>query len=152
MAGLDAALAGVVTWLQTNLMVDTVRVVRPVTGDPVLNPDTGELEYPEPALVYEGYGAVIAAGAPGGISSLPSSTLPWVEETMSPARLLTPLDAPIPARDDLVTVVAVHNPQNLSLLGRTWFCQDPGRASTVEVVRTTPMDMKQAPRTQGGAS
>jgi hypothetical protein len=148
-AGLDNALAGVVTWIQANLMVDTVRIVRPATGDPVLNPDTGRLEYPEPVLVYEGIGGVIAAGAPGGISSLPSATLPWAEETMSPARLLTPLTAPIPARDDLVTVVAVHNPANTALIGRTWFCQDPGRASTVEVVRITPMDMKQAPRTQG---
>ncbi|MEV8248073.1 DUF6093 family protein [Streptomyces rochei] len=146
MAGLDAALAGVVTWLQTNLMIDIVRVTRPVTGDPVLNPDTGNLEYPEPELVYEGIGGVIAAGAPGGISSLPSATLPWAEETMSPARLFTPLSAPMTARDDLVTVVTVHNPANTALLGRTWFCQDPGRASTVEVVRVTPMDMKQGPR------
>jgi hypothetical protein len=145
-AGLDAALAGVVTWIRSNLMIDIVRVTRPVTGDPVLNPATGQLEYPDPVLVYEGVGGVIAAGAPGGISSLPSSTLPWVEETMSPARLFTPLDAPIPARDDLVTVVTVHNPANAALIGRTWFCQDPGRASTVEVVRITPMDMKQAAR------
>lgn len=150
MAGLDTALAGVVTWIQSNLMVDVVRVVRPVTGDPVLDPATGKLSYPEPELIYEGVGAVIAAGAPGGISSLPSATLPWAEETMSPARLFTPLAAPMTARDDLVTVVTVHNPANVALLGRTWFCQDPGRASTVEVVRVTPMDMKQAPRTQGG--
>lgn len=151
MAGLDAALAGVVTWIQANLMVDTVRIMRPATGDPVLDPATGKLTYPQPVLVYEGVGAVIAAGAPGGISSLPSSTLPWAEETMSPARLFTPLSAPIPARDDLVTVVTVHNPANVALIGRTWFCQDPGRASTVEVARVTPMDMKQAPRTQGGS-
>jgi hypothetical protein len=131
-------------------MVDIVRIVRPVNGDPVLDPATGKLTYPEPELVYEGVGAVIAAGAPGGISSLPSATLPWAEETMSPARLFTPLGAPIPARDDLVTVVTVHNPANTALLGRTWFCQDPGRASTVEVVRVTPMDMKQATRTQAG--
>lgn len=150
MAGLDDALAPVAAWLRTNLMLDTVRITRPATGDPVLNPDTGRLEYPTPTLVYEGLAGVIAAGAPGGISSLPSATLPWAEETMSPARLFTPLDAPIPARDDLVTVIAVHNPTNTALLGRTWFCQDPGRASTVEVVRITPMDMKQAPRDQEG--
>ncbi|AKZ60834.1 PCQ3_45 (plasmid) [Streptomyces ambofaciens ATCC 23877] len=150
MAGLDDALAPVSAWLLNNLMIDVVRVVRPVSGDPVLNPDTGDLEYPEPELVYEGVGGVVAAGAPGGISSLPSSTLPWAEETMSPARLFTPLSAPMPARDDLVTVITVHNPANTALIGRTWFCQDPGRASTVEVVRVTPLDMKQAPR--GGAS
>jgi hypothetical protein len=48
-------------------------------------------------------------------------------------------------------VVAVHNPANTALLGRTWFVQDPGRASTVEVVRTTPLDLKQAPRREAGA-
>lgn len=151
MAGLDEALAGAVQWISSNLMVDTVRITRPATGDPVLDPDTGRLSYPEPELLYEGPGSVLSSGAPGGISSLPSSTLPWAEETMSPARLLTPLTAPIPARDDLVEVVTVHNPANTALIGRKWFCQDPGRASTVEVVRITPLDMKQAPRTEAGA-
>lgn len=150
MAGLDDALAGAVAWVEGNLMVDTVRIVRPVTGDPVLNPATGRLTHPEPDLVYEGKGAVLSSGAPGGINALPSATLPWTEETMSPARLLTPMTAPIPARDDIVTVVTVHNPANTALIGRRWFCQDPGRASTVEVVRITPMDMKQAPRTSAG--
>lgn len=148
MSGLDDVLAPVVAWISSNLMLDTVRISRPATGDPVLNPDTGRLEYPDPDVIYEGIGGVIAAGAPGGISSLPSQTLPWAEETMSPARLFTPLTAPMTARDDLVTVVAVHNPANTALIGRNWFCQDPGRASTVEVVRITPMDMKQAPRAQ----
>jgi hypothetical protein len=150
MAGLDDALAPVAQWIQSTLMVDTVRVERPVPGGPVLNPATGRLTHPEPELIYEGPGAVLSSGAPGGINALPSATLPWVEETMSPARLLTPTTAPIPARDDLVTVVAVHNPQNTALIGRRWFCQDPGRASTVEVVRTTPLDMKQAARAGGG--
>jgi hypothetical protein len=151
MAGLDAALAGVVQWIQANLMLDTVRVTRPVPGDPVLDPTTGQLSYPEPDLVYEGPASVLASGAPGGINALPSATLPWAEETMSPARLLTPLSAPTFARDDLVTVLTVHNPLNTALIGRQWFCQDPGRASTVEVVRITPLDMKQAPRTGGEA-
>ena len=150
MAGLDDALAPVARWIVDNLMLDTVRVERPVNGQPVLNEDTGRLEYPTPDIVYEGKGAVLSSGAPGGINALPSSTLPWVEETTSPARLFTPLEAPIPARDDLVTVVAVHNPANTALIGRTWFVQDPGRASTVEVVRNTPLDMKQAARDGGG--
>jgi hypothetical protein len=150
MAGLDAALAGAVQWIADNLMVDTVRISRPATGDPILDPATGRLTYPEPELLYEGMGAVLSSGAPGGINALPSAVLPWTEETMSPARLLTPLEAPIPARDDLVFVVTVHNPANTALIGRKWFCQDPGRASTVEVVRITPLDMKQASRTQAG--
>ncbi|WP_086732652.1 DUF6093 family protein [Streptomyces glaucescens] len=149
MAGLDEALTGVVQWIRDTLMIDTVRVTRPSTGAPVLDPATGRLTHPEPEIVYEGPGAVLSAGAPGGINALPSATLPWTEETTSPARLLTPLSAPIPARDDLVMVVAVHNPANTALLGRVWFVQDPGRASTVEVVRTTPLDLKQAPREAG---
>lgn len=152
MAGLDEALAPVVQWIQNNLMLDTVRIERPVAGAPVLDTSTGRLTYPDPDLVYEGKGAVLSSGTPGGINALPSSTLPWVEETTSSARLLTPLEAPMPARDDLVSVVAVHNPANTALIGRKWFVQDPGRASTVEVVRTTPLDMKQAPRDQGGGS
>lgn len=151
MAGLDDVLAVVGQWIQTNLMLDTVRITRPVGGDPVLDPVTGRLTYPEPDLVYEGLAAVLSSGAPGGINALPSATLPWAEETMSPARLLTPLDAPVPARDDVVIVVAVHNPANTALIGRSWFCQDPGRASTVEAVRITPLDMKQAPRAEEGA-
>jgi len=151
MAGLDEALAGVVQWIHTNLMVDTVRVSRPAAADPVLDPATGRLTPPEPEIVYEGPGAVLSTGAPGGINALPSAALSWTEETTSPARLFTPLSAPIPARDDLVMVVAVHNPANTALLGRTWFVQDPGRASTVEVVRTTPLDLKQAPRREAGA-
>ncbi|WP_399559603.1 DUF6093 family protein (plasmid) [Streptomyces chartreusis] len=151
MAGLDSALAGVVLWIQDNLMVDTVRIERPVASEPVLDTATGRLTYPDPDLVYEGQGAVLTGGTPGGINALPSATLPWAEETTSSARLLTPLEAPIPARDDLVSVVAVHNPANTALIGRKWFVQDPGRASTVEVVRTTPLDMKQAPRTQAGS-
>lgn len=149
MAGLDSVLASVGKWVQDNVMLDTVRIERPVAGAPVLDTATGRLTYPEPDLVYEGPGAVMSTGAPGGINALPGSTLPWVEETMSPARLLTPLNAPLAARDDLVEVVAVHNPANTSLIGRKWFCQDPGRASTLEAIRTTPLDMKQAPRGGG---
>ena len=151
MAGLDGALAGVVLWIQDNLMVDTVRIERPAAGDPVLDTATGRLTYPEPEIVYEGQGAVLTGGTPGGINALPSATLPWAEETTSSARLLTPLEAPIPARDDLVSVVTVHNPANTALIGRKWFVQDPGRASTVEVVRTTPLDMKQASRNPAGS-
>lgn len=149
MAGLDGVLASVGKWVLDNVMLDTVRIERPTAGDPVLDTATGRLTYPEPDLVYEGPGAVLSTGAPGGINALPSSTLPWTEETTSPARLMTPLSAPIPARDDLVTVVTAHNPANTALIGRKWFAQDPGRASTLEAVRITPLDMKQAPRGGG---
>jgi hypothetical protein len=46
MPGLDAALAGVKTWIETNLLVDTVRIELPATGKPVLDEATGNLTRP----------------------------------------------------------------------------------------------------------
>ncbi|MDK0525004.1 DUF6093 family protein [Streptomyces sp. ML-6] len=140
MAGLDAALAGVTTWIGDNLLIDTVRVTLPATGDPVLNEATGQLEYPDGDILYEGPGAVQGSAAQAEISAIPDHNLPWVQETTSRYRLLTPLPAPIPPKDAVVTVVAVHDPARTGLLGRSWTCTDPGRAGTVEVVRITPLD------------
>ncbi|HEX5566595.1 MAG TPA: DUF6093 family protein [Streptomyces sp.] len=142
MAGLDDALTGVVRWIGTNLLIDTVRITLPATGEPVLNEDTGRLEYPEPTVLYEGAGAVQAMTT--DVQKVPDAGLPWVAETKSRYQMLTPLDAPIAPKDAIVTVVAVHDPARTSLLGRSWTCQDPGRASTVEVVRVTPLDQNQA--------
>lgn len=146
MAGLDAALAGVKAWIGSNLLVDTVRISLPATGEPVLNEDTGLLEYPPGDMLYEGPGAVQGGTAQSEISATPDVGQPWVQETKSRYRLLTPLAAPVAPKDALVTVVTVHNPANTALIGRTWTCQDPGRAGTVEVVRITPLDQNQAPR------
>lgn len=148
MAGLDAALTGVVAWIGDNLLIDTVRVTLPATGDPVFNDQTGELDYPNPVVLYEGDGAVQGSSAQE-LSATPGALTPWTQETTSRYRLLTPLDAPIPPKDAIVTVVAVHDPERTGLLGRSWTCQDPGRAGTVEVVRITPLDQNQAPA--GGA-
>lgn len=145
MAGLDAALAGVKQWIGSNLLVDIVRVTLPASGEPVLDETTGKLEYPEGEVLYEGPGAVQAT-AQNEMSAAPDALEPWLAETRSRYRLLTPLTAPIPAKDAIVRVVQVHNPENTALLGRTWTCQDPGRAGTVEVVRITPLDQNQAPR------
>lgn len=149
MAGLDAVLAGAKVWIARNLLVDTVRVTRPALGAPVLDDATGELVYPAAAVVYEGPGAVQPGNAQGQFSGDPTAGQPWVMETKSMYTLLTPLDAPIPAKDDLVAVTAVHNAANGALLGRSWICDDPGNAGTVEVVRKTPVDQRQAAR--GGA-
>lgn len=146
MAGLDAALAGVQTWIRSNLLVDTVRIALPATGEPVLNEDTGQLEYPQGDVLYEGPGAVQGGTAQSEISATPDAGQPWVQETKSRYRLLTPIAAPVAPKDALVTVVTVHNPANTALIGRSWTCQDPGRAGTVEVVRITPLDQNQAPR------
>ncbi|MFF9287514.1 DUF6093 family protein [Streptomyces griseosporeus] len=151
MAGLDAALAGVKAWIGANLLVDTVRVTLPASGEPVLNEETGQLEYPPGEVLYEGPGAVQGGTAQSEISATPDAGQPWVQETKSRYRLLTPLTigtdpAPVPPKDATVTVVAVHDPANTALIGRTWTCQDPGRAGTIEVVRITPLDQNQAPR------
>ncbi|MEU6016971.1 DUF6093 family protein [Streptomyces sp. NPDC047515] len=143
MGGLDAALAGVTAWIGENLLIDAVRITLPAAGDPVLNEDTGQLEYPDGEVLYEGPGGVQGSSAQAEIVATPNHNLPWVSETTSRYRLFTPLAAPIPPKDAVVTVVAVHDPARTSLLGRSWICTDPGRAGTVEVVRITPLDQLQ---------
>lgn len=143
MSGLDAALAGVKTWIGSNLLVDTVHIALPSTGEPVLDPATGTLSRPEGDVLYEGPGAVQGGTAQSEISATPNVLQPWVQETKSRYRLLTPLDAPLAPKDAIVTVVGVHNPDNVALIGRSWIVQDPSRAATVEVVRVTPLDQNQ---------
>ncbi|MFD0555308.1 hypothetical protein ACFQ0X_43620 [Streptomyces rectiviolaceus] len=46
----------------------------------------------------------------------------------------------------LVTVIAVHPKGDLALLNRQWRVQDPGIASTLTVIRTTPLDQVQQTR------
>ncbi|MFD9004388.1 DUF6093 family protein [Streptomyces sp. NPDC059582] len=142
MPGLDAALAGVTAWIGDNLLVDTVRIELPPTGSPVLNQETGTLTRPAGEVLYEGKGAVQAT-AQNEMTAAPGALQPWVQETRSRFRLLTPLEAPVPPKDAVVTVVQVHNPANTALIGCSWTCQDPGRASTIEVVRSTPLDQNQ---------
>lgn len=146
MSGLDNALAAVGRWIDTNLLVDTVRISRPGAGPPVYNPDTGQNEYPPGSTVYEGPGAVQGGTAQSEMSAVPDAGQMWIQETRSRYRLLTPLDAPLAAKDDIITVTAVHNPANAALLGRSWIAQDPGRAATIEAVRITPLDQNHAPR------
>lgn len=143
MPGLDQILAGVVTWIDTNLLVDTVRVTMPPTGEPVLNEDTGALEYPDGEVLYEGPGAVQGGISQSEVAAIPNAGQQWVRETMSRYRLMTPIEAPIPQKDCIVTVIASHNPTRTDLLGRSWICQDPGIAATTEVVRITALDQNQ---------
>lgn len=140
MAGLDDAIAGAVAFIRSNLLVDTVRIVLPSDRAPVLNETTGQLEYPgteEP--LYEGPGAVLPISGPP-MTVVADANRPWPKATRSAYKLLTPLDAPMPFKDCLVSVIEVHNPENAALLGRTWLCADPARAGTVEAVRQTPLD------------
>ncbi|MEW1565834.1 DUF6093 family protein [Streptomyces sp. NPDC093509] len=146
MRGLDGALAGVRTWIDKNLLVDVVRIELPATGKPVLDEATGKLTRPEGQIIYEGPGAVQGGTAQSEISATPNALQPWVQETKSRFRLLTPLTPVVIApKDAIVTVLQVHNPENTALIGRTWVCQDPSRAATTEVVRITPLDQNQAP-------
>lgn len=143
MAGLDQALAGVTTWIYKNLLVDTVRITLPPTGDPVLNEDTGQLEYPPGEVLYEGPGAVQGGIAQSEVTSIPNAGQPWVQESRSRYRLMTPLEAPVAPNDAVVTVIASHDPARTDLIGRSWICQDPGIAATTEVVRITALDQNQ---------
>lgn len=145
MAGLDAALAGVRTWIGKNLLLDTVRIELPATGKPVLDEVTGTLTRPAGEILYEGPGAVQGGTAQSEISSTPGALQQWVQETRSRYRMMTPIEAPIAPKDAIVTVIQVHDPANTALIGRSWVCQDPGRAATTEVVRITPLDQNQPP-------
>lgn len=141
MAGLDDVLADIGAWVEENVLLDTVRVAVSGTGEPVFNPTTGQLDYPADTVVYEGVGAVLpTAGQP--MTTVVDANLPWPQATRSLYRLLTPLAAPIPPKDAVVTVTAVHNPANTALLGRSWLCVDQGRAGTAEAVRITMLDQQ----------
>lgn len=148
MTGLDRALDGVVAFIAKNLLIDTVRIVRRSNGEPVLNTTTGELEYPEGDILYEGPGGVVAGSATMERSAVPDAVQPWAQQTRSTYVLFTPLAAPIPEEHAIVSVVQVHDPTRTSLLGRTWICADQGQAGTVEVVRRTALDQN---RPAGGA-
>ncbi|RSS43824.1 DUF6093 family protein [Streptomyces sp. WAC08241] len=142
--GLDNALAGAVRWIEGNLLVDTIRVALPGTGEPVFNPDTGQVEYPSDTVLYAGPGAVLPATAQGDLVAIADTNLPWRPETKSRYRLLTPLDAPDLPKDAQVTVIAVHNPTRTGLIGRSWTCTDVTAASTVQAVKSTPLDQNRA--------
>lgn len=146
MAGLD--LTGIAALVNGMILLDTVRITRPATGQPVFNPDTGEYTYPDPETVYEGRGAVQTAGTAAEVVAVPSANQPWVAETRSKYRLLTPLSAPVAEKDMLVSVITVHEGGDLALLGRQWRVQDPGGTGTISVVRTTAIDQVQ--QTQEG--
>jgi hypothetical protein len=148
---LDGVLAKAAALVEDLVLRDTVRIRRPSLGAPVLDVDTGQLVYPDPVTVYEGPGAVQADNQQAGFNGWPTSTQPWVAETKSLSRLLTPLTAPFAQKDDLVDVTAVHDPTNTALIGPVWLATDPGRGNTLEAVRVTPLDRRQDPRGSGGA-
>uniref|UniRef100_UPI000518E311 DUF6093 family protein n=1 Tax=Streptomyces capuensis TaxID=1464056 RepID=UPI000518E311 len=74
---------------------------------------------------------------------------PWLGETISRYRLLTPLTAPIAPKDAIVTVTAVHASGDPMLIGRSWICTDESDAATLEAVRITALDQKRGARAGG---
>lgn len=138
MAGID--LSGIAGFVEGLVLLDTVRFTTPGAGKPVFDPATGTYTHPEGDLIYEGIGAVQLAGTSDGVTADPSANLPWPGETRSRYRALTPLAAPIAARDTIVTVVAVHPGGDLTLLGRQWRALDPSAGGTLGVVRITGLD------------
>ncbi|MFF8610790.1 DUF6093 family protein [Streptomyces sp. NPDC015346] len=144
MAGLDDVLADIGTWVGENLLLDTVQIVLPGAGEPDLNPATGQLEYPADTVLYEGAGAVQPVSGPP-VMSVIDANLPWPKATRSAYRLFTPLSAPVPPKDAIVTVTAVHDGGDSELLGRSWTCADQGRAGTAQAVRSTQLDQQRSP-------
>lgn len=144
---LDDALAAVAELVEEMVLLDTVRIALPAAGDPVLNETTGQLDYPAGQVLYEGPGAIQPSDASAQLSAHPDAGQQWLQETTSRYRMLTPLSAPIAPKDAIASVVAVHDPANSALLGRTWICMDVSQAATLEAVRRTPLDQNRAPRT-----
>lgn len=119
---------------------DIVRITRPGDGDPILDPATKRYVDPPRVTVYEGPGAVIAPGTQPSLA-LPVAGQLWADDTKVAYRLLTPVTAPVPARDQQVEVVSSE--LDASLAGRTWRCVQPGQGSTFAVLRVTWLDENQ---------
>lgn len=133
-------LSGLIPVIEEMILQDTVRFQAPAGGQPVFDPETGQYEYPDGEVIYEGRGAVQVAGTPGEVTAIPISTTPWVAETTSRYKALTSLAAPIAPRDTIVTVTAVHAGGDTTLIGRQWRATDPSIGGTLGVVRITGLD------------
>lgn len=147
MAGLD--LSGVAAFLEGFLLLDTLRISHPGTGEPVFNTTTGLYEYPELDPYWEGKGAVLPSAMGEGVSGLPVQNMPWTDETRSRYRSFTPLAAPVAERGMIVTVVQVHPGGDLELLTRQWLVQDPSAAGSFGALRITGLDQVQQTRQAG---
>ncbi|MFE7129338.1 DUF6093 family protein [Streptomyces sp. NPDC057638] len=136
-------LGSVGEFVERRILKDRIRIER--KGEPVFNPDTGQYEPGPPVLVYEGRGAITPVGGPSFVLHLAGQ--PYVDDTPSRYRVLTPMVAPVASREDTVTVVQSEDP---SALKRTWRVTDLGETSTLSVVRITWVD--QVTQTSGGAA
>lgn len=128
------SLAAVAPIVETRILVDTIEIFRP--GPEILDTDSGEYVPGPDVIVYQGPGAVFAAGGPGLVLSLEGQA--YADDTRNRYRLLTPLAAPLASREDQVRVtVATQDP---GLTNRIWRVLDISDANSLAVVRTTWMD------------
>lgn len=138
MPGID--LSGLVPVVEDLILLDTVRIAEPASGEPAFDPATGLYAYPAGDIAYEGRGAIQSAYTADVTASTPNTSLPWVSETRSRYRMFTPLTVPIAQKDMVVTVVSIHTGGDVTLLGRQWRVQDPATGGTLGVVRVTMLD------------
>ncbi|MER7707240.1 DUF6093 family protein [Kitasatospora sp. NPDC097605] len=131
---------GPLTGLVRELVLgDTIRLEKPSPGK-VLDEATGTLIDAPGIVVYEGPGAVIGPGSqPIGLV-VPTDLLEHVDDPKAGYKLLTLPDAPVPPRDAVLTVTAVHEGGDQSLLTRSWRVARPGHANTLLVVRMSWCD------------
>ena len=120
--------------VKSKVLVDTVQIFQ--AGPEVLDPDSGEYKPGPDTIIYEGPGAILALGGPGLTLSLEGQA--YVDDTSSRFKLLTPLDAPLASRGDLVRVTVAT--QDAGLINREWRVLDISDANTLAVVRTTWLD------------
>jgi hypothetical protein len=139
------ALGAVSAIVKDKVLVDTVQIFR--AGPQILDPDSGEYQPGPDTILYEGPGAVFAAGGPGLTLMLEGQA--FADDTRNRYRLLTPLSAPMASRDDQVRItVATQDP---GLLNRTWRALDLSGANSLAVVRTTWLE-ESTQATNGQAS
>lgn len=116
---------------------DQVRLTRDGDGDPVYDTATRRYVDPPRVTVYEGRGAVLPPGVQPTLAP-PVTGQTWVDNPRDAYRLITPVDAPVPTRDQQVQVIASE--MDPSLVGRTWRCVQPGQGSSFAVLRITWLD------------
>ena len=117
-------------------LVDTIRVTR-VTGQPTLDPHTGQPGEIPTDLIYEGVGALLSTH--GQIAAAQLLGTDWASEGSSWYQLILPLAAPTLQSGDLVEVTA-QAAQTGAAEGRVWLADEPTQVSTWEIARVTRLE------------
>jgi len=118
------------------LLVDTIRVTR-VTGQPALDPHSGQPGETPADLIYEGAGALLSTH--GQIAAAQLLGVDWASVGSSWYQLLLPLAAPALQSGDLVEVTG-QAAQTGAAQGRVWLADEPTQVSTWEIARVTRLE------------